>query len=212
MRNRGLQMRWLMAILPLLACGCSDPFDPAAYWPLFDGYNWQYSRLPAGIAIEQDRTGTESGFFALYSDSTGCVSWREHYISRDRNLYWDFLTPSTPVLPIIRFEPAIPILPFSDQVGDQKQIESVEKVDGRPERPLMVRCKIEEVSTATVPSGTFDNVIRMSMQFRYLGQDAGLMAREHDVWFAKGVGPVRIKWGNTVSELQSAALGSWQIR
>lgn len=204
--------RPVVLLLPLLLCTCADQFDPAAYWPLFEGYHWHYTRMPGSITIQEDRTSAESGFFALYGDSAGYVFWREHYISRDRNLYWDFFSPSSPLLPIVRFEPAIPILPFSDQVGRQKQLESVEKAEGRPDHPFLVRCQIEAVAPVTVPAGTFDKAIQMSMHFRYLGEDAGMMIREQAIWFAKGVGPVRLEWNGHVSELQSATLGTWQIR
>jgi hypothetical protein len=205
-------VRRFMVLLPLLFCTCADKFDPAAYWPLFEGYHWRYDGMPGSITIQEDRTAAESGFFALYGDSAGYVFWREHYISRDHNLYWDFFTPSSPMLPIVRFEPAIPILPFSDQVGSQRHLESVEKAEGRPDQPFLVRCQIEEVTSVTVPAGTFNNTIHMSMRLRYLGEGTGLMIKEQAFWFAKGVGPVRMEWNGKVSELQSATLGTWQTR
>jgi hypothetical protein len=98
----------------------------------------------------------------------------------------------------IRFDPPIPILPNSLNVGDSQTWETMETHygDSNQRYKVRIRTTVLESSPVEAAYATFDDVLRIGIDYAYEDPSTTpFLAGESEWWFARGVGIIRYELG-----------------
>ncbi|MBN2355742.1 hypothetical protein JXO59_06490 [candidate division KSB1 bacterium] len=185
---------------------CTKSFSPAAYFPLKLGYTWFYSGLIHTMEVTEVAMlqKGEQYTIAMY-DSSETILCKETYLLKGKQIYWTSFQPDVATIPNIYFEPAIPIAPISDKIGETFSLHVFEKRDDGTGCRVRVTGRIEDAGSQKTGIGTFADCIKMHLQYEYLDEACSrLLAGSTYYWYARDVGIIRFEMPSGEGELSSA--------
>lgn len=152
-------------------------------------------------------SGTASAFRLDFIDTLQVLRLRETFIVSKDQIYWR--NSSFPNLPVISFDPPLPLLPPSSRVGDSLVVASQEQWRDSVGTSFAVRgvitvIGIEEV---TVWAGRFEDCLRVRQEVFYEDRSVPHLFTWVELWYAKDVGWVKYHSEAGSGELLSAAIG-----
>lgn len=177
----------------LLGLVCGRSFLPESYLPLRAGQTWTYQGRVSALQVNGGEERDGCRYFTLqFLDSAGSVLSKEIYFHKGNQIYWEAYQPVVPLFPAIRFDPPIPIGPFSERPGDKKMMQLSEMRSDGASVPVRITLQIEDAGAMNIGGILYKDCIKQRMEYVYLDQAATpYFAGNHVMWFARGTGIVR---------------------
>jgi len=197
-------------IIIIIFSGCIERrdhpigIDYIRYFPLNEGNRYVYSG-PLGTAEVTDEIGRLYTF--TYYDTLGNITgWRDYSISLSR-IYLQNIIPNDTLKKPVFFEPGIPFSPWINLIGDTLLYDGAEvRADSvNSHYRIRVEYEILDIEDIITPAGTFDDCIKVSMNYRTLGNgDQKYFDGETIWWYAADVGIVKYEGPEESGELLEA--------
>jgi len=185
----------LLALLLSLSCikRADRPTraDYSRFFPLADGDFYIYSG-PLGKSMVTQSIGELYTF--THFDSSGNVLFWKDFLKTDHSIGWKNIAFSKSGSPDIHFEPALPFLPWTDQVGDTLLFSSAEIHDDSLNTHLHLQIEYSTygIAAVTTPAGHFSDCIEIKMTHKALyDKDKNYLRGDSYWWFARNVGIVK---------------------
>ncbi|MEE9187613.1 MAG: hypothetical protein V3U10_06185 [Bacteroidota bacterium] len=214
---RGLHWVCILSLVLLMKCdrrpSLPEGWDRLGYFPLVPGATWTFSG-PFGRVVLSDsstqagryREGASSEFRLDFVDGSPSPRLQEVFVVSGDQIYWrDF---KLPYLPLITFDPPLPVLPPSSRAGDSLVVDSNEQWRDSVETSFAIRgvLTVVGVEDVSVPAGDFKDCIRVRQAILYEDLSVPHLFTWIELWYAKGIG-----WVQYVSEAGSGELVSAMV-
>ncbi len=185
---------------------CCRSFSSADYFPLRLGFSWQYRGLIHSVTVsEVHRYENEDHFTVMMNDSSGNVLCKEKYVRRGKQIYWKSFSTAIATIPNIYFEPAIPISPIGNKIGDTQTLSIVERRDIGSACHVRVTCTIEEVGRLQMGIDNFEG-IKMHIKYECIDEARSMLEGDTYYWYVKNIGIVKYSMPSGEGELRIARL------
>jgi hypothetical protein len=180
--------------------------DFSKYLPLGEGNYFIYSG-PLGKALVHQTIGNL--YSVVHYDSAGEISFWTDFVKTDHSILWKNIVFRSPRLAPIHFEPGLPFVPWTNQVGDTLLFSSAAIIGDSVNSHLRIQIEYEiyGIGSATTPAGRFDDCIEIRMTPKELyekGKNA--MTGDYFCWFAKNMGIVKYSFPGGAGELLQAKI------
>ncbi|MEE9225094.1 MAG: hypothetical protein V3U68_02730 [Bacteroidota bacterium] len=200
---------WVCVLFFLVFMGCAEnaSFDRLSYFPHVAGTSWTFSG-PYGLVVLTDSPGDSfSEFHVDFVGDSRVPRLRETFVVSGDQIYWrDYDLPN---LPLIRFDPPLPLLPSSLRVGDSLVVDSNEQWRDSVGTSFAIRSVVTVVGQedVTVPAGDFEDCIRVRQAILYEDRSVPHLFTWIEFWYAEGIGWVKYDSQAGSGELLSAIIG-----
>lgn len=183
-------------------CMCESSFQPAQYLSLSPNVIKQFSGILGYISIKE--SDDKDSFDMVLSDSSSQYHSQAQLMRDKGQVFVHSFDPRIPSIPSFRFDPPLPLGPFSATIGEQTCLESTEtRLDSSKSTHRIKVCYyIESIDLVDVPAGEFQNCIRMRVDYMYIDHpERPFLEGQYLFWFARGTGLVRTRFNGQNGEL-----------
>ncbi len=195
-------MRMAFFVLFIGFCMCNNSFQSVHYLSLENEVTKHFSGILGYTSI--NKIEGKNAFRMEMSDSSDQYRGYAHLVRDDDQVFMHLFDPQIPSIPAFRFDPPLPVGPFSDSIGEQNCIKSVEtRLDSTQSAHRIQLCYyIESIDRIKIPAGEFQDCIRMRVDYVYLDHPKRpYLEGQYVQCFARNVGLVRYSFNGQNGEL-----------
>jgi hypothetical protein len=202
----------LIIILSVLPLSCIEKIDRqgkvdfARYLPLHDGDQYFYSG-PAGKAVI---TGNINDLYTItFFDSTDNVILWADLKKTESGIGWKNIAYPNRIAPSISFEPPLPVIPWSNVVGDTLLFSSAAIYGDSLNTHERIQVQYEVVANGAVTTrlGSYADCIQLRLSFVSLYNDGKKVIKQDCYWWlAYDIGIVKYVIPGGAGELMKARI------
>lgn len=214
--------QWICILFLVFAMNCGthpsryrlSGEERLSYFPVVLGTTWTFSGpygrvvlVDSSTQLREGRGDVPSEFRLVFNEDYSGPRLQETFVVSEDQIYWTgFILPN---LPTIRFDPPLPLLPPSSQVGDSLVVDAEEQWRDSVEYSFAVRSVVTVVAVedVSVPAGNFEECIRVRQAIFYEDSSVPHLFTSIEFWYAQGIGWVKYDSEVGSGELLTAMIG-----